>query len=69
MFLLLLDVPKKTRMVRVIILCVHISGIARSADSLFGMVTNLDNKEFKRIYLSANACTLCIAFLLLGNLF
>ena len=60
---------KRLECYRVIILSVHISGMARSTDSLFGIVTNSNNKESKRMYLSPNASTLCIAFLLLGNLF
>ena len=54
---------------RVIILSVHISGIAKRAVSLSGFVTNLNNKEFIRMNFSGSASTLCIALFLLGNLF
>ena len=47
----------------------HISGIARSADSVSGVVTNLNKKESRRRNFSASASTLCIALFLLGNLF
>ena len=51
------------------ILSVHTSGTANSAVSLFGIVTNLNSNESSKINLSAKVSTLCIALLLLGNLF
>ena len=51
------------------VLSAHISGMADSAVSLSGVVTNLNNRESNRINHSAKVSTLCIAFFLLGNLF
>ena len=60
---------KKTRMVKGDnFICAYFC-IARSADSLPGIVTNLNNKESRMMSFSANASTLSIAFFLLGNLF
>ena len=53
----------------VMILSTHISGMANSAVSLSGVVTNLNNRESNRINLSAKVSILCIALLLVGNLF
>ena len=53
----------------IMILSAHISGMANSAVSLFGVVTNLNSRESNRIYLYAKVSTLHIALLLLGNLF
>ena len=47
----------------------HISGIASTAASLSGVVTNLNIKESSKTKLSANVSTFFIADLLLGNLF
>ena len=54
---------------RVIILSMHISGIAKSAVSLPGIVVNLNKKESSKIYLSANISTFFIAAFLISNLF
>ena len=51
------------------ILSTHISGIAYSAASLSGVVTNLNSKESNRIKFSANVSTFFMEDLLLGNLF
>ena len=53
----------------VIILSMHISGIASNAVSFSGVVTILDNNESNSIYFSAKIPTFWIAVLLLGTLF
>ena len=60
---------KETWMVKSNCLYAHISGIANSADSFSGVVTNLNNNESSKMYFSANISTLQIAFFVLGNLF
>ena len=52
---------------RVMISSVQLSGTARTADSLSGVILN--NRESNRIYLSANISTFLIAALEVGNLF
>ena len=52
----------------IMILSAHVSGIAKSAYSLSGVVTNLNNKESSNIKLSTKVSTLHISLLLLGNL-
>ena len=52
-----------------IILSTIISGIASTAASLSGVVTNLNIKESSKTKLSANVSTFFIADLLLGYLF
>ena len=52
-----------------IILSAHASGIAYSAFSLSSIVISLNSKESSKINLSDKISTLCMAFLLLGNLF
>ena len=54
---------------RVIILSAHISGIAKRAVSLPGIVVNLNSRESNKIYFSASISTLFIATFLLSNLF
>ena len=49
------------------ILSVHVSGTARTADSFSGVI--LINKESNRIYLSAKVSNFVIAALEVGNLF
>ena len=51
------------------ILAMHISGIAKSAVSLSAEITTMNSKESSRMNFSASAYTLCMALLLLGNLF
>ena len=51
------------------ILSTHILGIANSAVSLSGVVTNLNSKESNRTKFSANTLTFFMEDLLLGNLF
>ena len=51
------------------ILSTHISGIANSAVSLSGIITNLKNKESNRMKFSVNVSTFFMEDLLLGNLF
>ena len=51
------------------ILFMHISGIANSAVSLSGVVTNLNSKESNRTKFSASVLTFFMEDLLLGNLF
>ena len=51
------------------ILSTHISGIANTAASLSGIVTNLNIKESNRTKLSASVSTFFMEDLLLGNLF
>ena len=51
------------------VLSAHISGMANSEVSLSCVVTNLNSRESNRINLSAKFSTLCIAPLLLSNLF
>ena len=45
----------------------HISGIASTAASLLGVVTNLNTKESSKTKLSANVSTFFIADLLAGQ--
>ena len=52
-----------------IILSAHISGIAKSTVFLSGVVTSLNNKEFKRMNFATSASTLQIVLFLLHNLF
>ena len=51
------------------ILSMHISGIANTADSLSGIITNLNINESNRTKLSASVSTFFTDDLLLGNLF
>ena len=53
----------------VIILSVHISGIANNAIFFSGVVISLNNNESNNIYLSASTSTLHIVFLELGIYF
>ena len=50
-------------------LSTHVSGMANTADSLFGVADILNNKESNNVYLSASASIFYIAALELGNLF
>ena len=47
----------------------HISGIANTAASLSGVISNLNIRESSSAKLSANVLTFFIADLWLGNLF
>ena len=49
------------------ILSMHISGIANTADALSGVITNLNIKESDRTKLSASVSTFFMDDLLLGN--
>ena len=51
------------------ILSTHILGIANSAVSLSGVVTNLNSNESNRTKFSADVSTFFMEDLLLGNLF
>ena len=53
----------------IMILSAHTSGMANSAVSLSGVVTNLNSRTSNKIKLSAKVSTLHIAPILLGNLF
>ena len=52
---------------RVMMLSVHVFGIARTADSFSGVILN--KRESNRIHLSVNVSTFLIAALEMGNLF
>ena len=70
MFLLCLDDPaNRLAWYNAIILSTHILGIANSAVSLSGVVTNLNNNESNKVKFSANVSTFFMENLLLGNLF
>ena len=62
-----LQTANKLERYMVIILSVHISGIARSAVSFSDEILN--NSESNRMYLSANDSTFVIFALEVGNLF
>ena len=50
-------------------LSTHVSGMANTAVSLFGVADILNNKESHNIYFSASTSIFHIATLELGNLF
>ena len=56
-------------MIKLIILSAHISGIANTAVSLFGVDIILNSYESRGMYFSAKSPTFLIDDLALGNLF
>ena len=70
MFLLCPDVlQNRLAWHRIIILSVHISGMANTPVSLSGVNVILNNNESNSIYFSSNISTFLIAALELGSLF